>query len=184
MSVDLSTLSSDLLVQCGGLISNNVTKTDNVADKTFEGFLHKHLNKDAKVWIYERECPFMSKERLDTYFGNIAFIQHSQSCDRNMFNVRLVSGCQEYDIKQWIYYYEGFLGNPIASSNHIIRLGLLKYFFAESFDPFQETMKRILEMPPTKEWMKIALSKKTSPIEERQPDLVFSFAQGQLLAIL
>ncbi len=143
-------------------------------DIPFEDFLHKNLNKDAKVYIYERECPFISKETLNAYFGNIAFVQ-CVSILRNDFNIRFIANCNK----------DKLIDNVSKCNEYnnymILRIGLLKYFFAERFDPFQETMNRILAMEPTKIWIKEALDKNN--IRETK-NLEFYFYNGQLLTIL
>ena len=136
-------------------------------ESSFEKFLKENLSSETKVFIYERECPFMSKETLDFYFGNVSFIQHSARSEPNTFNLRLMSGCSA---KKMQYLIDGYKGDSI------IRLGLLKWFFAQEFDPFQETVKRILEMKPTQRWMKAARESKI--VEDR----VFSFCNGELIA--
>lgn len=183
-NTDLSTLCSDLLLQWETDNKAFSDSMDEHSDTTLEDFLHKNLNREAKVYIYERECPFMSKETLDACFGNVAFIQHTQTSRKNTFNVRLIANCDEYKMMHLISYYDGFQtsgSSTVCPSSVILRIGLLKCFFAEKFDPFQETMKRILAMKSAKEWMKNALDKN---VVKNQQDLVFSFANGQLLAIL
>lgn len=192
-NTDLSTLCSDLLLQWE---TNELLKKSDIEfrncmqdltrDETFENFLHKNLNPEAKVYIYERSCPFMSKETLDAYFGNVAFVQHTKTLQKNTFNVRLIADCDEYKMTHLVSYYDGYNTKRTgivcpSSTSMILRIGLLKWFFAEKFDPFQETMKRILAMEPTKEWMEKALDKENP---RKQQDLIFSFADGQLLAIL
>lgn len=189
-NTDLATLCSDLLLQweTNELLKKSDAEFRNcmqdlTRDETLEDFLHKNLNREAKVYIYERECPFMSKETLDAYFGNVAFIQHTQTNRKNTFNVRLIADCDEYKIMHLINYYqiEGINTGTIRPSSMILRIGLLKCFFSDGFDPFQETMKRILSMEPTKKWMEKALDKENP---KKQQDLTFSFADGQLIAIL
>ena len=183
-NTDLSTLCSDLLLQWETDNKAFSDSMDEHSDTTLEDFLHKNLNREAKVYIYERECPFMSKETLDAYFGNVAFIQHTQTNRKNTFNVRLIANCDEYKMMHLISYYDGFQtsgSSTVCPSSVILRIGLLKYFFADSFDPFQETMKRILAMEPAKKWMGKALDKENP---WKQQDLTFSFADGQLIAII
>lgn len=144
------------------------------SDVSLEDFLHKNLNKDAKVYIYERECPFISKETLNAYFGNIGFVQYV-SIFKNDFNIHLIANCNKNKII-----------NSVSKCNinnnyMILRIGLLKYFFAERFDPFQETINRILAMEPTKIWIKEALDKNN--IREKN-NLEFYFSNGQLITIL
>lgn len=67
-NTDLSTLCSDLLLQWETDNKAFSDSMDEHSDTTLEDFLHKNLNREAKVYIYERECPFMSKETLDAYF--------------------------------------------------------------------------------------------------------------------
>ena len=173
---DLSTLSPDLAYQWN-MSFNMKTESDN-SDNTLEDFLHENLSKDAKAYIYERECPFMSKDTLITYFGNIAFIQHT--ANPTSFNVRLIADCDESKIMRLVAYYDSY---GTDGHSRIKRVGLLRNFFAEGFDPFQETMKRILEIPKAKEWMKKALNPNQTDVK-KQEDLVFAFAKGKLIAII
>lgn len=180
---DLSTLCSDLLLKWDKeTILNECVDVVCAYRETLEDFLHKSLNSNAKAYIYERDCPFMSKETLNAYFGDVAFVQHSASINPNTFNVRLIANCTEDMIRFFVDRYDSGLGAK-DSNSRIIRLGLLKNFFSEPFEPFQETMKRILAMKSAKEWMKNALDKSSNP-KNSPEDLVFSFANGQLLAIL
>jgi len=177
---DLSTLSPDLAYQWNIHDFNYMkTKSDEFSkDGTFEDFLHANLSKDAKTYIYERECPFVSKDTLNAYFGNIAFIQHT--ANQTSFNVRLIADCSESRLMQLVAYYDSY---GTDGHSRIKRVGLLRNFFAEGFDPFQETMKRILEIPKAKEWMKKALNPNSTDVK-KQEDLVFAFAKGQLIAII
>ena len=180
---DLSTLASDLILEWNKkTILNEYVDVDYADRETLEDFLHTSLNPNAKAYIYERECPFMSKETLNAYFGDVAFIQHSASISPNTFNVRLIANCTESMIRFFVDRYNSGLGAK-DSNSRIIRLGLLKNFFSEPFEPFHETMKRILAMKTTKEWMKNALDKSSNP-KNSPEDLIFSFANGQLLTIL
>ena len=91
---DLSTLASDLILEWNKkTILNEYVDVDYADRETLEDFLHTSLNPNAKAYIYERECPFMSKETLNAYFGDVAFIQHSASISPNTFNVRLIANC-------------------------------------------------------------------------------------------
>ena len=153
-------------------------------NETFEDYLKRTLPKKAKSFIYEREHPFLSKKRLNRLFGNIAFFQFSNEKDpicEKTFSVRLVSNCiNENKVKDILSNYTGKSRPFLLWRSHLMRFGYLKCLFSEQFDPFQETIKRILELKDIKHWITDMLSKKKSHNEisisffDGKPNTIFT----------
>lgn len=151
--------------------------------ETFEDYLKRTLPKKAKSFIYEREHPFLSKKRLNRLFGNIAFFQFSNEKDpvcENTFSVLFVSDCNnENKVKDILSNYTGKSRPLLLWRSHLMQFGYLKCLFSEQFDPFQETMKRILELKDVKRWVTNILNKK-----ESHKEISISFVDGKPNAII
>ena len=67
-------------------------------EETLEDYLNETLNKKTEAFIYQRELPFLSKDSLDYYFGNVAFIQYANYWrSKDQWNIVLLSKCDSVD---------------------------------------------------------------------------------------
>lgn len=150
--------------------------------ETFEEYLKKILPKETETFIYEREHPFLSNERLNNTFGNIAFFQFAGDKDlasKNTFSVLFSADCNNEDkAKEILSNYTGNSRPALLLNAYLIRFGYLKCFFSERFNPFQETMKRILELKEIKSWIADALDKR-----KMHHEISLTFANGEPIAI-
>ena len=150
--------------------------------ETFEDYLKKVLPKETEAFIYEREHPFLSNKRLNYTFGNIAFFQFSDSknlAKKNTFDVLFSNDCDnEEKVKKILSNYVGNIRPALLLNAHLIRFGYLKCFFSEQFNPFQETMKRILELREIKSWVTDSLNEK-----KVHDKISLAIANGEPIAI-
>jgi len=155
---------------------------DSEKEETFEDYLEKVLPKETETFIYEREHPFLSKERLSDFFGNIAFFQFAHDktfAVKNTFSVLFSANCDSEDkAKEILSNYVGNRRSLTLFQTQLIRFGYLKCFFSEQFNPFQETMKRILELKEIKAWLADALDK--SKVHD---EISLAFVNGEPIAI-
>lgn len=155
---------------------------DSDENETFEDYLKRTFPADTEIFIYERKHPFLSSEKLNSFFGNIAFFEIVKFNDsihqvgKNTFNVLLSADCDnEYKAKNILSNYS--VKHPLFDTR-IIRFGYLKCLFSEQFNPFQETMKRILELKEIKKWVADVLDK-----HKTHREMNLSFVNGELIAI-
>ena len=147
-------------------------------EETLEDYLHKNISKDAEAFIYEREHPIISKETLKYYFGDVAFIQYMNFWTKGQWNVVLLNDyCTDEDsLKATLNTYCGLHLDERQGS--LVRFGYLRCLFSETFNPFQETMKRLLELNPIKKWLRKTIDNK------EKSKLVACFLNGQLIEII
>lgn len=147
----------------------------------FEKFLLERINKDAQIYIYQKDHPFLTKERLDETFGDIFFFQVrslNSFKSKNSFNIHLYNNkyhvYSEDSIKELVEKYEQPNPENQYDYSKIMRFGYLKCFYSEKFDPFQETMTRLLNTDVVKYWMK----------KESSDALSAYFINGELITFL
>ena len=151
-------------------------------EETFEEYLKKILPKETEMFIYTREHPFLSNERLEELYGNIAFFQFAKGKElaaNNTFSVLLSADCNDEDkTKEILSNYVGDVRPTLLFQTYLIRFGYLKCFFSEQFNPFHETMKRILELKEIKSWVADALDK-----NKMHHNISLAFANGEPMAV-
>lgn len=133
--------------------------TDSEKEETLEDYLNETLNKKTEAFIYQRELPFLSKDSLDYYFGNIAFIQYDNYWrSKDQWNIVLLSKCDSVDsLKNAFRMYCSDIDGYNEKYANIFRFGYLRCLFSETFNPFQETMKRLLSLNVVKPWLRKAI---------------------------
>lgn len=172
----MQALDSSIISIMNELVIDDINDTSD-----FEKFLLERINKDAKIYIYQKDHPFLTKERLDDTFGDIFFFQVrslNSFKSKNSFNIHLYNNkyhvYSEDSIKELVEKYEHLEPENQYDYSKIVRFGYLKCFYSEKFDPFQETMTRLLNTDVVKYWMK----------KENSDALSAYFVNGELITFL